>query len=210
MCGICGFTEDQPLGPDAELLVVAMRDAMSHRGPDGAAVRPGPDYALGHRRPKIMDFSEHAAQSRPNQDETVWVTFNGEISNRSDVDRLYHACDETALTKRCEGTLNVVLDPMASAVPLVATDAADNALILEAASGRGVVPLDDDAAAEGVCHMVSDVQVFRARREGTPGGRGSLLPRPVGVDHRRTLRGSPGADETEAPIVGSKRWECHA
>jgi asparagine synthase (glutamine-hydrolysing) len=91
MCGICGFIQDRPLTPDAESVVVAMRDAMSHRGPDGAGVRLGPDYALGHRRLKIVDLSDLAGQPMSNEDKTVWVTFNGEIYNHLELRPLLEA-----------------------------------------------------------------------------------------------------------------------
>ena len=76
---------------DRALSDVAMRDAIAHRGPDGAGVRLGPDYALGHRRLKIVDLSDHAAQPMPNEDETVWVTFNGEIYNHLELRPLLEA-----------------------------------------------------------------------------------------------------------------------
>jgi glycosyltransferase involved in cell wall biosynthesis len=57
---------------------------------------------------------------------------------------LYCLCDVTVLTSIREGTPNVVLESMASGVPVVATDVADNARII--ADAGAVVPLDDDAA----------------------------------------------------------------
>ena len=38
---------------------------ITYSGPDGAGVRLGPDYALGHRRLKIVDLSDHGAQPMP-------------------------------------------------------------------------------------------------------------------------------------------------
>jgi glycosyltransferase involved in cell wall biosynthesis len=66
--------------------------------------------------------------------------------DRHDPEELYRACDVTVLTSRREGTPNVILESLASGRPVVATDIADNALILEAAPGSSVVPLDDDEA----------------------------------------------------------------
>ncbi len=79
------------------------------------------------------------------------------LTNRDDVEQLYRACDMTLLTSKREGTPNVVLESMASGVPVVATDVADNARILDSESGGGVVTLDDDPAmVEMVCRMVGD------------------------------------------------------
>jgi glycosyltransferase involved in cell wall biosynthesis len=92
------------------------------------------------------------------------------LVDRHDVDQLYIACDVTVLTSQREGTPNVVLESMAAGVPVVATDVADNALILDEASGGKVVRLDDDAAmAARVCEMLDDPSTLheagtRARR----------------------------------------------
>lgn len=50
--------------------------------------------------------------------------------NRLDVARLYRACDVTILPSLFEGTPNALLESMATAVPVVATDVADNSLIV--------------------------------------------------------------------------------
>ena len=84
------------------------------------------------------------------------------LTNRPDVEQLYHACDVTVLTSQREGTPNVVLESMASGVPVVATDVADNALILDATSGGAVVPLgDDEALADRVCRLLRDPAALR-------------------------------------------------
>ena len=80
MCGIAGifgFDQHQPI--DGEL-VRRMRDSVTHRGPDGAGLRQGPGYALGHRRLAIVDLAG-GAQPMALPDERLWVTFNGEIYN---------------------------------------------------------------------------------------------------------------------------------
>jgi len=85
------------------------------------------------------------------------------LTNRPDVDQLYSACDLTVLTSRREGTPNVVLESMASGVPVVATDVADNALILDDTSGGSVVALGDHEALAGeVCSRLGDPARLRA------------------------------------------------
>lgn len=61
----------------------AMRDTLTHRGPDGygTEIRDGGRLALGHRRLSILDLSERGHQPMSNEDNTVWITFNGEIYN---------------------------------------------------------------------------------------------------------------------------------
>lgn len=60
-----------------------MRDELRHRGPDGAGIYMADDerVALGHRRLSIIDLSSAADQPLPNEDESVWLVFNGEIYN---------------------------------------------------------------------------------------------------------------------------------
>ncbi len=56
--------------------------ALRHRGPDdeGTYLSPNGEVALGARRLSIIDLAD-GHQPRPNEDETVWVAFNGEIYN---------------------------------------------------------------------------------------------------------------------------------
>ncbi len=80
MCGICGIAFGDPHARADQDLVVTMRDAMSHRGPDGAGIIDLPGATLGHRRLSIIDL-EHGEQPLSNEDGSIWVTFNGEIYN---------------------------------------------------------------------------------------------------------------------------------
>lgn len=69
--------------------LIAMRDALTHRGPDDAGlwISPGEAHAavasvgLGHRRLSIIDLSHAGAQPMSNEDGSVWLVFNGEIYN---------------------------------------------------------------------------------------------------------------------------------
>ena len=60
-----------------------MRDSMAHRGPDGYGLWESPDgsTALGHRRLALIDLSDAGRQPMPNEDESLWLVFNGEIYN---------------------------------------------------------------------------------------------------------------------------------
>ncbi len=78
MCGICGIVTD---GPTPELATVtAMMASLSHRGPDGSGYLRDHRAILGHTRLSLIDFAG-GAQPIPNEDGTLWVTFNGEIFN---------------------------------------------------------------------------------------------------------------------------------
>jgi glycosyltransferase involved in cell wall biosynthesis len=66
--------------------------------------------------------------------------------NRKDVERFYNVCDVTALPSLFEGTPNVALESMASGVPVVATNVADNAYIVPDGRAGFVVELKDELA----------------------------------------------------------------
>ena len=78
MCGICGV-----VGVGDETVVERMTQALAHRGPDdmGVCFFPEEQVGLGHRRLSIIDLSDCGHQPMPNEDETIWIVFNGEIYN---------------------------------------------------------------------------------------------------------------------------------
>src|SRR5437762_7549073 len=78
MCGIAGLVNC----PDDERLAV-MTDLQAHRGPDDQGVRYFTEerVGLGHRRLSIIDLSPAGHQPMSNDDESVWITYNGEIYN---------------------------------------------------------------------------------------------------------------------------------
>jgi asparagine synthase (glutamine-hydrolysing) len=84
MCGITGrFNYDLHEPVDRHRLV-AMTDAVSHRGPDAAGYYHGPGIGLGHRRLSIIDLAT-GDQPLANEDGSVQVVFNGEIYNFAEV-----------------------------------------------------------------------------------------------------------------------------
>jgi asparagine synthase (glutamine-hydrolysing) len=113
MCGICGMAVAVPSGGIDRQRLTAMRDLLSHRGPDGAGLWSDDSVGLGHRRLSIIDVAG-GAQPLSNESGTIWVTFNGEIYNfreltenlvalghrfatRSDTEVLVHAYEEYGL-----------------------------------------------------------------------------------------------------------------
>ena len=61
-----------------------MCDAIRHRGPDDEGRRIMPGAALGMRRLSIIDLAT-GQQPIHNEDESVWVVFNGEIYNYAEL-----------------------------------------------------------------------------------------------------------------------------
>ncbi|MBM3222728.1 MAG: asparagine synthase (glutamine-hydrolyzing) [Candidatus Tectomicrobia bacterium] len=88
MCGIAGvcMIEGRELFSNT---LPRMLETMAHRGPDGDGmwIDPRGSCGLGHKRLAIID-PEGGHQPLTNEDETVWVTFNGCIYNYQDIARL--------------------------------------------------------------------------------------------------------------------------
>ena len=84
MCGIAGIFHLETAKPVDPARVQRMIDIMPHRGPDGSGVWTAPGVGLGHRRLSIIDLSG-GAQPMANQDESLIVTFNGEIYNFAEI-----------------------------------------------------------------------------------------------------------------------------
>lgn len=87
MCGIVGavvFNDNFKITPS---YIDKMRDVMFHRGPDGAGTWVSGDskIGLGHRRLSIVDLSETAAQPMATEDESIVISFNGEIYNHASI-----------------------------------------------------------------------------------------------------------------------------
>jgi asparagine synthase (glutamine-hydrolysing) len=87
MCGICGILAFSDHFACDEQVTVAMRDTMTHRGPDDAGVwlAASGRVSLGHRRLSIVDVSHSGHQPMSNEDASVWVAFNGEIYNHDEL-----------------------------------------------------------------------------------------------------------------------------
>ena len=80
MCGICGIVYDEPSRFVDKGVVAKMMDRMIHRGPDDAGIYVDRNMGLGHRRLSVIDLVG-GHQPMSNEDQTVWIVFNGEIYN---------------------------------------------------------------------------------------------------------------------------------
>jgi asparagine synthase (glutamine-hydrolysing) len=80
MCGIAGIFHVESSKPVDPERVKRMTDAIAHRGPDGAGVWTAPGIGLGHRRLSIIDLGG-GAQPMLSEDESLVLSFNGEIYN---------------------------------------------------------------------------------------------------------------------------------
>ena len=86
MCGICGAVWTDASKAVSRQTLDTMTDLLRHRGPDDRGTlwrveENGTGIALGHRRLSILDLSPQGHQPMSNEDETIWIVFNGEIYN---------------------------------------------------------------------------------------------------------------------------------
>src|SRR5499427_5631873 len=80
MCGICGIYESRSEAIVQRTTLKAMADTIQHRGPDDEGFYTSGQIGLAHRRLAIIDLSG-GHQPLANEDDTVWIVFNGEIYN---------------------------------------------------------------------------------------------------------------------------------
>lgn len=91
MCGICGMI----LSSRSNRIVSrntleAMRDVLTHRGPDGSGLFIEPGVALGHRRLSIVDVA-HGQQPMSSDDDSLRIIYNGEVYNHPSLSAEFQA-----------------------------------------------------------------------------------------------------------------------
>ena len=80
MCGIGGCVLSRGARPEHDRLI-AMRDALAHRGPDDFGIETIGNVALVHTRLSIVDLSERGHQPMRHPSGRWWLAYNGEIYN---------------------------------------------------------------------------------------------------------------------------------
>lgn len=81
MCGICG--QINPHGVESRA-IQRMTSVLGHRGPDDDGKYMDGMAGLGHRRLSIIDLSR-GHQPLSNEDGSLWIVFNGEIYNYTEI-----------------------------------------------------------------------------------------------------------------------------
>ena len=85
MCGIAGL-----INIGNRHLLQNMNDSISHRGPDDEGVSWFDSWnsGFGHRRLSIIDLSKLGHQPMSNEDDSLWITYNGEIYNYLEIQKI--------------------------------------------------------------------------------------------------------------------------
>src|ERR1044072_2624979 len=90
MCGICGIFETGGEKIVQQSTLKSMADTIRHRGPDDDGFYVCGGIGLAHRRLSIIDLAG-GHQPLANEDESIWIVFNGEIYNFEELNRQYLA-----------------------------------------------------------------------------------------------------------------------
>jgi asparagine synthase (glutamine-hydrolysing) len=98
MCGICGIFQTEEGIAVQRATVKAMADTIRHRGPDDEGFYTCGGIGLGHRRLSIIDL-KGGHQPLSNEDESIWIAFNGEIYNFEELNRRYLSSGHTFRTR---------------------------------------------------------------------------------------------------------------
>lgn len=80
MCGICGVVSNEPSFYLDEVILRRMIHVLHHRGPDDEGYYLDNNVGLGLRRLSIIDLVT-GQQPMTNEDQTIWLVYNGEIYN---------------------------------------------------------------------------------------------------------------------------------
>ena len=80
MCGIVGICDLGGAPPAEEATLRAMLGMIRHRGPDQFGIYLDEHVGLGNARLSIIDLST-GQQPIANEDESLWIVFNGEVFN---------------------------------------------------------------------------------------------------------------------------------
>lgn len=105
MCGFVGFIDENDQTYDHRAAIVAMADAIAHRGPDSEGYFEDGRAALGFRRLAIIDLAG-ANQPLYNESRSLVLVFNGEIYNYRELRRQLIAAGHAFST---QGDAEVVL-----------------------------------------------------------------------------------------------------
>ncbi len=84
MCGITGIFNFDGNTPSKKV-IEEMTESLKHRGPDGKGIFLENNIALGHRRLKILDLTEKGSQPMTTEDNSVVISYNGEIYNFKEI-----------------------------------------------------------------------------------------------------------------------------
>ena len=80
---------------DTDYLTVKMSDSISHRGPDQQKIKKFEKIILANNRlKKIMDLNDRSSLPMSSDDGSVWICYNGEVSNFIELNNKYNLSEK--------------------------------------------------------------------------------------------------------------------
>src|SRR5262245_44011732 len=183
MCGICGVAIPKQLNRHvSESRLVAMRDTLTHRGPDDAGLYLDGGVGLGHRRLSIVDVGG-GRQPMANEDHRVWIVFNGEIYNHRDLrpgleergHRYRTVCDTETIIHLYEERGARAVERLSGMFAFAVWDSARRELLL-ARDRLGIKPLYYALDGDGTLYFASAIKALIESRAVTPEINYAALP----------------------------------
>jgi asparagine synthase (glutamine-hydrolysing) len=225
MCGIVGIYARDRSAVDVQE-VVAMRDAMTHRGPDDSGLwrrQPEGDVVLGHRRLSIVDLSPAGREPMANEDGSVQVTFNGEIYNhellRPALERRGHRfrsrCDAEVLVHLYEEDGPAMVQRLVGMFAFAIWDE-EHERLLVARDRLGIKPLYwlDDGRRFAFASEIKGLLPLVRRREVDATALGHYLtfvavppPRTLFAGVRKLAPATTMVVERDGPLPPSRYWD---
>ncbi len=175
MCGICGIATPKKLNLRVNASrLITMRDSLTHRGPDDAGLYLNGAVGLGHRRLSIVDLGG-GRQPMSNEDDTIWIAFNGEIYNhrelRSGLEERGHryrtASDTETIIHLYEEQGERVAESLSGMFAFAIWDSAQRRLLL-ARDRLGVKPLYYVISGDGSLFFASEIKALIEARAVAP------------------------------------------
>ena len=83
MCGIAGTYKisNKPISKEEVDKFDIVKRVLFHRGPDQQGLHNDENGIIVNTRLSILDHSSKAALPMSNEDQSIWITYNGEVSN---------------------------------------------------------------------------------------------------------------------------------
>jgi asparagine synthase (glutamine-hydrolysing) len=175
MCGICGIAIPKQLNRRvSESRLAAMRDTLTHRGPDDAGLYLDGGVGMGHRRLSIVDLGG-GRQPMANEDETIWIVFNGEIYNHRDLrpgleergHRYRTVCDTETIVHLYEELGERAAERLSGMFAFAVWDSARRELLL-ARDRLGIKPLYYALDGDGALYFASEIKALVEARAVAP------------------------------------------
>ena len=169
MCGICGIVRPAGSAHTVDRATIErMRDAIAHRGPDGAGLFVEEGVGLGHRRLSIVDLAA-GHQPMASDDGRLQIVYNGEVFNhpalKAELERdgvTYRTrCDTETVLRLFERDRAACVHHLRGMFAIAIWDRARRELFL-ARDRFGVKPLYYVHAADGSLAFASEIKALLA------------------------------------------------